>query len=384
MSDAIVIVNALRTAMGCFNGAFSKTPTPALGAAVIQALYQQAALPAETIDSVLMGCVLPAGTGQAPARQAALHAGLPQSTHAVTINKVCGSGMQAAFFAHDALLAGRHDMVIAGGMENMTRAPYMLEKARQGYRLGHGKCFDHLFTDGLEDAFEHTLMGVYAEATAHKYGFTRQQQDDFAIASLERAQTAIDSGAFAAEIVEIDDTTTDENPGKAKPEKIPQLKPAFAKDGTVTAANASSISDGAAAMLLTRASTAHHHGLTPVAEIKATAVHAHDPKWFTTAPVGAIEKVLTHCGWGIDDVDLFEINEAFAVVTMAAMHDLKLDHNKVNVHGGACALGHPLGASGARIVTTLIHALQRHGKKRGVAALCIGGGEATAIAIELL
>ena len=384
MSDAIVIVNALRTAMGCFNGAFSKTPATALGAAVIQALYQQAALPAESIDSVLMGCVLPAGTGQAPARQAALHAELPQSTHAVTINKVCGSGMQAAFFAHDALLAGRHDMVIAGGMENMTRAPYLLEKARQGYRLGHGTCLDHLFTDGLEDAFEHTLMGVYAEATAQQYGFTRQQQDDFAIASLERAQTAIDSGAFSAEIVEVNDTTTDENPGKAKPEKIPQLKPAFAKDGTVTAANASSISDGAAAMLLTRASTAQQHGLTPVAEIKATAVHAHDPKWFTTAPVGAIEKVLTQCGWGVDEVDLFEINEAFAVVTMAAMHDLKLDHNKVNVHGGACALGHPLGASGARIVTTLIHALQRHGKKRGVAALCIGGGEATAIAIELL
>ena len=384
MPDAIVIVNALRTAMGCFNGAFSKIPAPALGAAVIQALYQHAALPAESIDSVLMGCVLPAGTGQAPARQAALQAELPQSTHAVTINKVCGSGMQAAFFAHDALLAGRHDMVIAGGMENMTRAPYLLEKARQGYRLGHGACLDHLFTDGLEDAFEHTLMGVYAEATAQQYGFTRQRQDDFAIASLERAQTAIDSGAFAAEIVEVNDTTTDENPGKAKPEKIPQLKPAFAKDGTVTAANASSISDGAAAMLLTRASTAQQHGLTLVAEIKATAVHAHDPKWFTTAPVGAIEKVLTQCGWRVEDVDLFEINEAFAVVTMAAMHDLKLDHNKVNVHGGACALGHPLGASGARIVTTLIHALQRHGKKRGVAALCIGGGEATAIAIELL
>jgi len=347
----------------------------------------------DAIDEVIMGCVLPAGQGQAPARQASLGAGLPLATGCTTINKMCGSGMKATMFAHDLLKAGGNRIMLAGGFESMSNAPYLLTKARTGMRMGHGQVFDHMFLDGLEDAYDKgKLMGVFAENTADKYGFTREQQDEFAITSLRRAQSAIESGAFADEITEVVIKTrkgeitvdTDEQPFNANIDKIPSLRPAFRSDGTVTAANSSSISDGAAALVLMGESEADKRSLKPLAVIRAHATHAQEPAWFTTAPVGAINKALEAASWSSDEVDLYEINEAFAVVTMAAMHDLELDHACVNVNGGACALGHPIGASGARIIVTLIAALQRRGLKKGVAGLCIGGGEATAIALELI
>ncbi len=340
-----------------------------------------------------MGCVLPAGQGQAPARQAVLKAGLPQDVGCTTINKMCGSGMQAAVMAHDAILAGSVDIMIAGGMESMTNAPYLLAKMRGGMRIGHGQVMDSMFLDGLEDAYDRgKLMGVFAEQTAQHYQFTREQQDDYAITSLNRANTAIEKGYFKDEISPVmvksrkGETIydTDEQPGKARPDKIPTLRPAFARDGTVTAANSSSISDGAAALVLMKQSDAEQRGLIPLARIIGHSSHAQEPEWFSTAPIGAIKKLYEKTGWTDDDVDLYEINEAFAVVTMAAMRDLGLDHDKVNIHGGACAMGHPIGASGARILVTLISALRTHGKKRGIAALCIGGGEATAMAMELM
>ena len=393
MSDPIVIVSATRTPMGGLLGCFSDVTAAELGSTAIQAALERAGVSPEHIDEVIMGCVLPAGQGQAPARQAAIGGGIPYAAGATTINKMCGSGMKALMFAHDILKAGSKDIIMAGGIENMSQAPYLLPKARGGYRLGHGKLMDHMFLDGLEDAYERgTLMGCFAEATASKYGFTREIQDDFALTSLKRAQEAITNGIFKSEIAPVTYSTrkgnvtidTDEQPGNAKPDKIPQLKPAFSKDGTVTAANSSSISDGAAALILMRESTAKQLGLKPIAKITAQSTHAQEPAWFTTAPVGAIEKVLEQTGWSTGDVDLFEINEAFAVVTLAAIHDLSLDPSKVNVHGGACALGHPIGASGARIMVTLLHALQHYQLNKGIAALCIGGGEATAMAIELI
>lgn len=392
MSDPIVIVGIARTAMGGMNGLFAETSASELGGRAIAGALEDSGLAPDQVSEVLMGCVLPAGVGQAPARQAALTAGLPKSVPTATVNKVCGSGMKTVMMARDSLLAGTTEVVVAGGMENMTRAPYMLTKARSGYRLGHGEILDHMFIDGLQDAYQGQLMGNFAEATAEKYAFTREQQDEFAIHSLNKATAAIDQGLFKREIVPITLSTrkgeitiaTDEQPGNARIDKIPTLKPAFKKDGTVTAANASSISDGAAALVLMKASTAKARGLTPIAEIKAQAQHAHEPEWFTTAPVGAIKKVMEQANWSSSEVDLYEINEAFAVVTMAAITELGLDAQKVNVHGGACALGHPLGASGARILVTLIAALQTYGKKRGIASLCIGGGEATALAVELL
>ncbi len=392
MSDTIVIVGIARTAMGAMQGMFSEVSAPQLGAWAIKGAMADACVGPKDVSEVLMGCVLPAGTGQAPARQAALGAGLLQSTPATTVNKVCGSGMRTVMLAHDALLAGNASIVVAGGMESMTNAPYMLPKARGGYRLGHGEILDHMFTDGLQDAYQGGLMGVFAEATADKYEFTREAQDAFAIASLSRANAAIASGAFKREITPVTLVTrkgetlidTDEQPGNGRPDKIPSLKPAFKKDGTVTAANSSSISDGAAALVLTTASHATVKGLKPLARIVAQTQFAQDPEWFTTAPVGAMKALLERANWSVADVDLFEINEAFAVVTMAGMKDLAIPHDKVNVNGGACALGHPLGASGARILVTLIAALQARGMRRGVASLCIGGGEATAMAIELL
>jgi acetyl-CoA C-acetyltransferase len=371
---------------------FNSLPAPALGAVAIKAALQRAGVPADRVSETFMGCVLPAGVGQAPARQASIGAGIPQGIGATTVSKVCGSGMKAVMFGMNALAAGSAEVIVAGGMESMSNAPYLLPKARGGLRLGHGEVVDHMFFDGLEDAYQKgRLMGTFAEDTAKKYGFAREQQDAFAIASLTRAQNAIRDGKFKSEIAPVTmqskkgDTVvdTDEGPGAAKPDKIPQLKPAFAKDGTVTAANSSSISDGAAALILAAESTARDNGWKPIARLLAQAGHAQEPAWFTTAPVGAMQKVLKLAGWSVADVDLWEINEAFAVVTMAAMHDLKLDHAKVNVHGGACALGHPIGASGARILVTLIAALRDRGLKRGVASLCIGGGEATAIALEL-
>ncbi|MFN4022879.1 MAG: acetyl-CoA C-acetyltransferase [Hydrogenophilus thermoluteolus] len=391
-ANDIVIVAAARTPMGAFQGDLAALTGPQLGAAAIRAAVARANLAPEQVDEVLMGNVLQAGEGQAPARQAALGAGLPKSVGCTTVHKVCGSGMKAQMLAFDALKAESYDVVVAGGMESMSNAPYLLPKARSGMRLGHGQVLDHMFYDGLEDAYDKgRLMGTFAEDTAQHYGFTREQQDAYAIESTQRAIRAIQSGAFEWEIEPV--TTTDrggervvkidEQPLKAKLDKIPLLKPAFRKDGTVTAANASSISDGAAALVLMRRETAEQLGCTPLARIVAHATHAHEPAWFTTAPVGAIEKVLAKAGWTADAVDLFEINEAFAVVTMAAMKELNLPHEKVNIHGGACALGHPIGASGARIVVTLIGALRHTGGKRGVASLCIGGGEATAMAIEL-
>ncbi len=391
--DSIVIVGAARTPMGGFQGDFAGLAAPQLGATAIRAAVERAGLPAEAVDEVLMGCVLPAGQGQAPARQAALGAGLPLSANCTTVNKMCGSGMKTVMLAHDQLLAGNNTVMVAGGMESMSNAPYLLPKARAGFRLGHGEVKDHMFLDGLEDAYtKGVLMGVFAEQCAGHYGFSREQQDAYALRSLERAQAAIATGHFAAEIAPVTlsgrhgDTVidTDEQPGKANVAKIPQLKPAFAKDGTVTAANSSSISDGAAALVLMRAADAAQRGLTPLARIVGHASHAQEPGWFTTAPVGAMQKLFARTGWQAGDVDLYEINEAFAVVTMAAMHELKLPAERVNVHGGACALGHPIGASGARIVVTLLHALRQRGLKRGVASLCIGGGEATALAVELL
>ncbi len=390
--DPIVIVGAARTPMGGLLGELAPLQAWELGAAAIRAALDRAQLAPEDVDETIMGCVLPAGQGQAPARQASKAAGIPDHVGAVTVNKMCGSGMKTVMIGHDSILAGTNRVVVAGGMESMTNAPYLLPKARAGYRLGHGEVKDHMFLDGLEDAYDRgKLMGVFAENTARHYQFTREQQDAYAIESLRRARQASEDGSFAAEIVPVTvktrkgeaEVVLDEQPRKAKPEKIPQLKPAFAKDGTVTAANASSISDGAAALILMRRSEAVKRGLPVLAEIRAHATHSQEPEWFTTAPVGAIRKVLDKAGWQKEDVDLYEINEAFAVVTMAAMKELGLPHEKVNIYGGACALGHPIGASGARIIVTLLTALKRTGGKRGIASLCIGGGEATAVAVEL-
>jgi len=391
--DPVVIVGAARTPMGGFQGDFRNVAAPELGAAAIKAAVGRAGVKPEDVQEVIMGNVLSAGQGQAPARQAALGAGLPPGVGCTTINKMCGSGMKAAMLANDLLLAGANSVMVAGGMESMSNAPYLLPKARGGLRLGHGEIKDHMFLDGLEDAYDRgRLMGTFAEDTAAKYQFSREAQDRFAITSLKRAQDAIRNGWFAAEIVPLqvgsgrNETTIaqDEQPLKADLDKIPQLKAVFRKDGTVTAANSSSISDGAAALVLMRLSAARERGLTPLAKIVAHATHAQEPSWFTTAPVGAMQKLFEKTGWSRQDVDLYEINEAFAVVTMAAMHDLDLPHDKVNVHGGACALGHPIGASGARIVVTLLAALEKYQLKRGIASLCIGGGEATALAIELM
>ncbi|ABS69885.1 acetyl-CoA C-acetyltransferase [Xanthobacter versatilis] len=390
--DPIVIVGAARTPMGGFQGDFKDVAAPVLGSTAIAAALARAGLAPEAVDEVVFGCVLPAGQGQAPARQAALGAGLPLSTGATTVNKMCGSGMKAAMFAHDLLLAGSAEVAVAGGMESMSNAPYLLDRARAGYRMGHGRVLDHMFLDGLEDAYEKgRLMGTFAEDCAEAYQFTREAQDAFAIASLSKAQKAMADGAFDAEITPVTVkagkaervVNADEQPPKAKLDKIPTLKPAFRDGGTVTAANSSSISDGAAALVLMRRSQAEARGLTPLATIVGHATHAQAPNLFATAPVGAVRKLSERTGWALTDVDLFEINEAFAVVPMAAIHDLGLPADKVNIHGGACALGHPIGASGARVMVTLLAALQRHGLKRGIASLCIGGGEATAVALEL-
>ncbi|PWB35596.1 acetyl-CoA C-acetyltransferase [Pseudomonas sp. SDI] len=392
-NDPIVIVSAVRTPMGGLQGELKSLTAPQLGAAAIKAAVERAGVATDSVDQVLFGCVLPAGLGQAPARQAALGAGLSKGTTCTTLNKMCGSGMQAAIMAHDLLLAGSAEVVVAGGMESMSNAPYLLDKARSGYRMGHGKIIDHMFFDGLEDAYDKgRLMGTFAEDCAEANGFSRQAQDDFAIASLTRAQQAIKDGSFAAEIVPVTVTvgkeqqliSDDEQPPKARLDKIPQLKPAFRDGGTVTAANSSSISDGAAALLLMRRSEAEKRGLKPLALIHGHAAFADTPALFPTAPIGAIDRLLKRTGWSLGEVDLFEINEAFAVVTLAAMKHLDLPHAKVNVHGGACALGHPIGASGARILVTLLSALRQKGLKRGVAAICIGGGEATAMAVECL
>ena len=390
-NDPIVIVGAARTPMGGFQGDFNNVTAADLGATSIAGALSDTGVANEDVEEVIMGCVLPAGQGQAPARQAAFGAGLGVETGCTTINKMCGSGMKATMLAHDLLRAGSNDVMVAGGMESMSNAPYLLDKARAGYRMGHGRVLDHMFVDGLEDPFDKGgLMGAFAEDCAQHYQFTREAQDAFAITSLGRAQKAIEDGSFDTQIVPVtvrsrageSEVSRDEQPGKAKPEKIPHLKPAFREGGTVTAANSSSISDGAAALVLMRRSEAARRKLRVRAEIRAHASHAQAPAWFTTAPIGAIRNVLERTGWSAPDVDLFEINEAFAVVTMAAMRDLDLPHDKVNVHGGACALGHPVGASGARILVTLLAALEQYDLERGVAALCIGGGEATAMAIE--
>ena len=391
MTD-IVIVNGARTAMGGFQGDLSPSTAPELGAVTIREAVQRAGLQPTDVQEVIMGCVLPAGLKQGPARQAMRQAGLPDSTGAVTINKLCGSGMKAVMQATDMIKAGSAEIVVAGGMESMTNAPYILPKARAGYRMGHGEIKDHMFFDGLEDAETGRLMGSFAQDMANTRGYTREQMDEFAIRSLKRAQTAITEGYFKDEIVPVTISSRkgdvkidqDEQPLKAKIDKIPSLKPAFAKDGTITAANASSISDGASALVLTSSEIAKQRGLQPLAKIVATASNSQHPSEFTIAPVGAIAKVLKKAGWDAQDVDLWEINEAFAMVTMCAIDDFKLDPEKVNIHGGACALGHPVGSTGSRIILTLIHALKRTGGKKGVAALCIGGGEATAVAIELL
>ena len=391
-SGETVILAGVRTPMGSFQGELASKSAPELGAAAISGALARAELVPEQIEETLMGCVLPAGIGQAPARQASRFARLPDSVPCTTVSKVCGSGMKAVMIGADQLAAGHANILVAGGMESMTNAPYLLPKARGGYRLGHGEIKDHMFLDGLEDAYEHRLMGTYAEDAARHYQFTRAAQDAFATESLLRAKRAQTDGLFASEIVAVkvsgkggeSEVALDEQPRRADPAKIPTLKPAFSKDGTVTAANSSSISDGAAALVLARADFADKHGLKPHARIVAQASHAAEPRWFTTAPVGAIEKVLAQAGWTKDNVDLYEINEAFACVAMIAMRDLELPHEKVNVNGGACALGHPIGASGARIIVTLLSALEKRGLKRGVAALCIGGGEATAVAIERL
>ena len=392
-ADPIVVLSYARTPMGGMQGALADVSATDLGATAVRAAVERAGVDGAAIDRIYMGCVLPAGLGQAPARQAAIKAGLPKSVQATTVNKVCGSGMQTVIMGAEALASGSVDLVVAGGMESMTNAPYILKKHRSGARIGHDTAYDHMFLDGLEDAYEAgRAMGTFAQDTANEYQLTRAAQDDYSIESLRRAQAAIGSGAFADEIVAVTvknrsgETVvdTDEAPGKGRPDKIPGLKPAFAKDGTITAATSSSISDGAAAVVLTRQSEADRIGATPVARIVAMAAHAQEPKDFTTAPVGAITKLLGSAGWSIADVDLFEVNEAFACVAMFAMHDLGIPHDKINVNGGATALGHPIGASGTRIVVTLINALKMQGKKRGVASLCIGGGEATALAIELV
>ena len=392
-SDPVVIASYARTPMGGFQGVLTGLKATELGAAAVRAAVERSGADPDAIQQILMGCVLPAGLGQAPARQAALGAGLPNSVEAVTVNKMCGSGMQAAILAHDALAAGSADIVVAGGMESMTNAPYLMTKHRGGARIGHDTMFDHMYLDGLEDAYEPgRLMGSFAEESAKHYQFTREAQDDYAIGSLTKARAAIETGAFQREIVAVEvkgragsvTVDTDEQPLKADLAKIPTLRPAFAKDGTITAANASSISDGAAALVMTRESVARRLGMTIVARVAGHAAHAHQPALFTTAPVPAVQKALKRAGWSVADVDLFEINEAFAVVAMIAERDLEIDRAKLNVNGGACALGHPIGASGARILATLISALQARGGKRGVAALCIGGGEATAMAVELV
>lgn len=387
----IVIVAAKRTAMGGFQGCLSTVPSPQLAASSIKALMETTGVKGEQVDEVLMGCVLPAGLGQAPARQAVLGAGLPQSVGATTVNKVCGSGMKTVMLAHDLIKAGSANIVIAGGMESMSQAPYLLDKARGGMRMGHGKVLDHMFLDGLEDAYTGGAMGTFAQKTADDFGLPREAMDAFALSSLEKANAAITSGAFKEEIVPVTvssrrgDTLidTDEQPGNARPDKIPALRPAFAKDGTITAANSSSISDGAASLMLMSREQAENLGLAVMATIKGHATHSQEPAMFTTAPVGAMQKLLAQTGWSKDEVDLFEINEAFAMVTMLAISELGLDAAKVNVNGGACALGHPIGCSGARLLVTLIHALKARGLKRGMASLCIGGGEATAMAIEI-
>ena len=392
MTDPVVIVGAARTPMGAFQGDFSTLSAHDLGGAAIGAAMQRSGLLPESVNEVLMGNCLMAGQGQAPARQAAFKGGLPQSAGAVTLSKMCGSGMKAAMWAHDMLQVGSQNVVVAGGMESMTNAPYLLLKGRGGYRMGHNQVFDHMMLDGLEDAYEAgRSMGTFGEDCAAKYQFSRQAQDQFAITSVQRAQAAASSGAFASEITPVavktraGETTVsvDEGPAKAKLDKIPSLKPAFKKDGTITAASSSSINDGAAALVMTLESTARKMGVQPLARVVSHATHAQAPEWFTTAPVGATRKALALAGWQTHDVDLWEVNEAFAVVPMALMHDLKIPHDQVNVHGGACALGHPIGASGARIVVTLIYALKARGLKRGLATLCIGGGEGTAMAIEL-
>jgi len=390
-TDPIVIASYARTPMGGFQGVLAPVKATELGAAAVRAAVERAGVSPEAVEQIFMGCVLPAGLGQAPARQAALGAGLPKSVQATTVNKMCGSGMQAAIYAHDALAAGTADVIVAGGMESMTNAPYLLLKHRSGARIGHDTAFDHMFLDGLEDAYEPgRAMGSFAEESARNYQFTREAMDEYAIGSLSRARTATETGAFAREIVPVEvagrkgreTVSQDEQPMKADPAKIPTLKPAFAKDGAITAANSSSISDGAAALVLTRASVAEKLGLNVVARIVSHAAHAHEPGLFTTAPVPAVRKALARAGWTIDDVDLFEINEAFAAVAMIAERDLAIPREKLNVNGGACALGHPIGASGARILATLIAALEARNLKRGVASLCIGGGEATAMAVE--
>ena len=393
MNDKIVITGIARTPMGGFQGALAAVSATDLGAAAIKAAVERGGVASDAIDEVIMGCVLPAGLGQAPARQASIGAGIPLSTGCTTINKMCGSGMKAVMLAHDLLVAGSNRVMVAGGLESMSNAPYLLQKARGGLRMGHDKVLDHMFIDGLEDAYDKgCLMGVFAEKTADKYAFSREQQDLFAITSLKRAQSAIESGAFKDEITPVvvksrkgeSIVDTDEQPLNANLDKIPTLRPAFRGDGTVTAANSSSISDGAAALTMMSQDEADKRGIKPLATILGHTTFAQEPAWFTTAPVGAIKLLLEKLNWNVNDVDLFEINEAFAVVTMAAIHDLGLDPAKVNINGGACALGHPVGASGARIMVTLISALQRQGLKKGIAALCIGGGEATAIAVELV
>ena len=392
-TDPVVIVSAARTPMGAFQGDFSSLAAHDLGGVAIAAAVERAGIAPSAVGEVLFGNCLMAGQGQAPARQAAFKGGLPKEAGAVTLSKMCGSGMKAAMLAHDMLLAGTHDVMVAGGMESMTNAPYLLQKGRSGYRLGHDRIFDHLMLDGLEDAYEPgRSMGTFGEDCASKYSFTRAQQDAFAIASVQRAQAANQNGTFAAEIAPVTVKTragqtvidTDESPGKARLDKVAGLKPAFKKDGTITAASSSSINDGAAALVLMRQSTAERLGCQPLARIVSHATHAQEPEWFATAPLGATQKALAKAGWTAEDVDLWEINEAFAVVPMALMHDLNLPHDKVNVNGGACALGHPIGASGARILVTLLHALKAHGKTKGLATLCIGGGEATAMAVEML
>ena len=392
-ADPVVILSYARTPMGSMQGALSDAAATDLGATAVKAAVERAGVSGDRIDRVYMGCVLPAGLGQAPARQAAIKAGLPKSVQATTVNKVCGSGMQTVIMGAEALASGSVDVIVAGGMESMTNAPYLLKKHRSGARIGHDTAYDHMFLDGLEDAYEPgRAMGTFAQDTANEYQLTREAQDGYTIESLRRAQAAIAEGAFVEEIAPVTVKSrggdvivdTDEQPGKGRPDKIPSLKPAFAKDGTITAATSSSISDGAAAVVITRQSVADAEGLKPVAKVVALAAHAQEPKDFTVAPIGAINKVLERAGWSIADVDLFEVNEAFACVAMFAMHDLGIPHEKINVHGGATALGHPIGASGTRIITTLIAALKRHGKTRGVASLCIGGGEATAVAIELV
>ena len=390
-SDPVVILSARRTPIGAMLGAFASVPGHALGAAAMRGALESSGLDPARLGEVVMGCVLPAGQGQAPARQAAIGAGVPKSVPSTTVNKLCGSGMRAVMYGADHIAAGSADFVLAGGLESMTNAPYLLPKARAGYRMGHGEILDHMFYDGLQSPWDGKLMGCFADATAARYGFTRADQDAFAAESVRRAVAAVESGAFAEEIsgVTIKDrkgertVDRDETPFTVSIDKIPTLKPAFGKDGTVTAASSSSISDGAAALVLARESAAAKAGLKPVARIVAHASHAQEPEWFTIAPVGAIRTALERAGWKAGDVDLFEVNEAFAVVTMAAMKDIGIPHGKVNVNGGACALGHPIGATGARILTTLIHALRHRGGRRGLAALCIGGGEATAVAIEL-